>query len=179
MNGLTFAILLAMPADPATSADAPTSQHMLAGLFIALGIALMAILIGVSARSKSARRAADQRSPRERIEQIKAAHERSRADAGPLVQHVERIHEFAALLDNKAERIEQLLAEADERIAMLRALNEPINSAGGRDSFAPPTDPLAKSVYELADAGRSSIEIARELDEQVGKVDLILALRGR
>ncbi|MBL1219046.1 MAG: hypothetical protein D8M59_16325 [Planctomycetes bacterium] len=38
-------------------------------------------------------------------------------------------------------------------------------------------DPLTSSVYELADRGRSPIEIARELDEQVGKVQLILALR--
>ncbi len=29
----------------------------------------------------------------------------------------------------------------------------------------------------MSDAGRSSIEIARDLDEQVGKVELILALR--
>lgn len=40
-------------------------------------------------------------------------------------------------------------------------------------------DPLTRSVYALADDGRSSVEIARELDEQIGKVELILALRPR
>lgn len=40
------------------------------------------------------------------------------------------------------------------------------------------TDPLTASIYELADRGRSPLEIARHLDEQVGKVELILALRG-
>lgn len=41
----------------------------------------------------------------------------------------------------------------------------------------PLSDPLTSSIYELADRGRSPIEIARELNEQVGKVQLILALR--
>jgi hypothetical protein len=41
----------------------------------------------------------------------------------------------------------------------------------------PARDPLTASIYRLADAGRSSIDIARELHEQVGKVELILALR--
>ncbi len=40
-------------------------------------------------------------------------------------------------------------------------------------------DPLTRSVYALADDGRSSVEIARKLDEQIGKVELILALRPR
>jgi len=40
-------------------------------------------------------------------------------------------------------------------------------------------DPLVRSVHELADAGLAPIEIAHRLDEQVGKVDLILALRAR
>ena len=39
-------------------------------------------------------------------------------------------------------------------------------------------DPLAASVYELADAGVDPIAIARQLNEHVGKVELILALRG-
>ena len=38
-------------------------------------------------------------------------------------------------------------------------------------------DPIAVDVYRLADEGRSSIEIAKELDEHTGKIELILALR--
>ncbi|MBT8484329.1 MAG: hypothetical protein KJO43_02035, partial [Phycisphaerae bacterium] len=43
---------------------------------------------------------------------------------------------------------------------------------------SPPHDPLARAVYELADLGEDPVTIARRLDEQVGKVELILALRG-
>ncbi len=40
-----------------------------------------------------------------------------------------------------------------------------------------PSDPLAMQIYELADQGHSPVGIAQQLDEQVGKVELILALR--
>jgi hypothetical protein len=38
-------------------------------------------------------------------------------------------------------------------------------------------DPLTRRVYELSDAGHNPVDIARALDEQIGKVELILALR--
>lgn len=38
-------------------------------------------------------------------------------------------------------------------------------------------DPLTRSIYELADAGKAAQQIAAELNEHVGKVELILALR--
>ena len=37
--------------------------------------------------------------------------------------------------------------------------------------------PMTRSVYELSDSGQDTVSIARELDEQIGKVELILALR--
>jgi len=48
----------------------------------------------------------------------------------------------------------------------------------GAAYFGDNLDPLTANVYELADRGRTPLEIARNLDEQVGKVELILALRG-
>jgi uncharacterized membrane-anchored protein YhcB (DUF1043 family) len=41
----------------------------------------------------------------------------------------------------------------------------------------PSLDPLTLQVYALADSGRTPVAIARDLNEQVGKVELILALR--
>ncbi|MBL0926541.1 MAG: hypothetical protein IBJ11_02670 [Phycisphaerales bacterium] len=41
------------------------------------------------------------------------------------------------------------------------------------------SDPLSRRVLELADEGLTPVEIARRLEEQTGKVELILALRGR
>lgn len=40
-----------------------------------------------------------------------------------------------------------------------------------------PDDPLARKVYTLADSGQDASQIARHLNEHVGKIELILALR--
>ena len=39
------------------------------------------------------------------------------------------------------------------------------------------TDPLHRRVYELADAGKDVLTIAREIGKPTGQVELILALR--
>jgi len=92
-------------------------------------------------------------------------------------------------LDAKSERVEKLLADIDRRIAELSRLQgqAPAPGAGAPPSLKfdrgsepsqeLPNDPLSRSVYELADAGHAPPEIARRLNEQVGKVELILALR--
>ena len=55
---------------------------------------------------------------------------------------------------------------------------EPLGRVGPPPASAVPADPLTTTVYELADAGHGPVEIAQQLEEQVGKVELILALRG-
>lgn len=55
-------------------------------------------------------------------------------------------------------------------------------SSEGEDAVSPTSpsqrrDQLAERVHELSEMGLKSVEIARQLDEQVGKVELILALR--
>jgi hypothetical protein len=41
------------------------------------------------------------------------------------------------------------------------------------------TDPLNRRIYEMADQGLPPVEIARSLNQQTGKVELVLALRPR
>lgn len=106
----------------------------------------------------------------------------------------------AQQLDSRAERIEKLLEQADERIGRLESSSGPRRESplvetkpavpsraarpasrldiSGRSPTESPQDPLARQVYELADQGRSPVEIAGSLEEHVGKVELILALRG-
>jgi hypothetical protein len=89
----------------------------------------------------------------------------SRMD-GPLQQTV-------AELDELTRKLEVLLEEADTKIEQLRTLT----AANPIDVPEQPADPVVRRVYELSDAGRAPAEIARELDEHIGKVELILALR--
>ena len=155
------------------------------------------VLLMISVRSKIARRNADRLSPRELIEQLKSAG-RHRGDAqSASAELLESARQLAAKLDNKAARLEVLIQQADERISLMSQLSgtsgvahdgpsltrvaEPDRARTPVSANGPPVslDPLTQSVYELADSGYQSIQIAQELDEQVGKVELILSLRDR
>ena len=88
-------------------------------------------------------------------------------------------------LDAKIIRIEKANQEAEERIAQLQALRDELAnpSAMQADQVVTPqatpdqTDPLTRQIYELADQGKGPIDIAEQLNEHVGKIELILALR--
>ena len=159
---------------------------------VGIGIMLM-----ISIRSKIARRNADRLSPRELIEQLKAAGRQRGESQSASAELLESARELAAKLDNKAARLEVLIQQADERISLMSQLSptgavaqdgppptgaaEPDRARTPVAANGPPLslDPLTQSVYELADTGYESIQIAQELDEQVGKVELILSLRDR
>lgn len=51
------------------------------------------------------------------------------------------------------------------------------HSPDGDEADGAPEDPVMRGVYELADRGLAPVEIARELDQHLGAVELILALR--
>lgn len=142
---------------------------------------------------------------REHLERVK--HKQAvRDDMQDLMVEIEQMAKrLGAQLDAKTIHIEKATREADERIAQLLALREQSAEAGPRSSApettsaedipdpgepdapsaatpesvgdAPHADPLTRQVYDLADAGKGPQAIAQELAEQVGKVELILALR--
>lgn len=58
------------------------------------------------------------------------------------------------------------------------AAGDPSPGPGRERAHAPPAaDPLHQEVYDLADEGHTPLAIARRLDQQVGTIELILALR--
>ncbi len=115
------------------------------------------------------------------------------------------VDDLCARLDERAARIESLLHDAKATIARLEALQSstpapspsrskraPKNAAAEPplvEVIAPaqssvraaqsPADPLCARVYQLADSGADAVEIAKQLSEHTGKVQLILALRGQ
>ena len=122
-----------------------------------------------------------------------------------LVELSEMARQMTAQLDTRAAKLELLIKEADERIALLRSATP----SAGRNEFlipsdlrdaAPPvsvgdgviveakasrggsigqhqTDPRHAQVYHLADEGLSPPDIARQLGRPSGEIELILALR--
>ncbi|HZW06740.1 MAG TPA: hypothetical protein VFF65_06425, partial [Phycisphaerales bacterium] len=78
--------------------------------------------------------------------------------------------------DRRAERLERLIAQADDLLDR-SAESEPARSSRARTS-SPPVDDLAQRVFALADEGRSAVQIAQALRQPVGNIELMLALRG-
>lgn len=116
-----------------------------------------------------------------------------------LVELSEMSRQMTGQLDTRAAKLEALLREADEKIAMLRSLGGG-GMAGGNPHgvllegkllesdavMMPPAedagiavDPRHTEVYDLADEGRSAQDIARQTGRPRGEIELILALRGR
>lgn len=173
--------------------ESTAAVDWLAPVLMVVGVIMLGLILTFSIRGKIDRRNADRPTPRERIEQLKSAAHRHDDIHGAKAEALDVAQDLAARVTSRAERLEQLIAEADERIARLEAafptpasrapesqpppaLSE-TNSASSTAAGVKTDDPLTSEVYQLADAGRSPLEIARELDEQIGKVELILALR--
>ena len=120
-----------------------------------------------------------------------------------LVELSEMSRQMTGQLDTRAARLEALLREADEKIAVLRSLGSGAAASGAAglppqgvlvqakllETDAVPmraaeesvsaVDPRHAEVYDLADEGRSAQDIARQTGRPRGEVELILALRGR
>jgi len=122
---------------------------------------------------------------------------RTDASASLPAESEELVDLLCARLDERAARVEALLAETKAAIARLESAHARVErfaaDTRARTPDAAPEiettiraapakaerlDPLCESVYALADSGADALTIAKRLDEHVGKVQLILALRG-
>lgn len=154
-------------------------------------IGALLIVMGLMMRLHKRRRQQGQRlTAREQLERA-SQQQALRNDLEQVMVEVEQLAKrLGAQLDAKAVRLEQLIRQADARITALGGLDQrdaPAPSAFPSDDPPPDrapsgidaaqADALSRSVCELADRGLSPVQIARELGEHVGKVELILALR--
>lgn len=102
------------------------------------------------------------------------------------------VRQLTAELDQRANRLERLIAEADDRLTRL-GQTPPADRSSDRDAPAgvrpareaprpvvrEQGDPVTRRIYSLADEGLVAVDIARQIEQPTGKVELILALRGR
>lgn len=112
-----------------------------------------------------------------------------------LVELTDMTRQVSAQLDTRAARLEVLIQQADQRIAMLQSLQgddrrnldgisrenrTTLQAAPASHSASlSPDDPRHSEVYALADQGNSATEIASRLGRPNGEIQLILALRSR
>lgn len=160
---------------------------------LGLGLALILFVVVLHLRKKKYGPGGSL-SPHEKLQQIEQK-KAVRDDLGQLMVEIQkmaqRVSEQVEQMDAKLLRMEQLVQQADERIAQLEQLRgtgsgtpmAPSSNPAGPDPskelliHEQPEDPLARSIYVLADQGVPADQIARRLNEHVGKVELILALR--
>ena len=156
--------------------------------FLVVGLVFIGFFFLTRLNRRTASKGETTLTPEEQIERLRE----SRGMHGDLEKLMAEIEDLAkrleGRLDAKSQQVEKLIAEMDRRIAELSRLQGQSTAKADRVSVAPlpappltppelPNDPLSRSVYQLADAGHSPPEIARKLNEQIGKVELILALR--
>lgn len=166
-----------------------------------LGVVLITIGMMMGIRKKR-RQAGARSSSRERVDELRQK-QAVRGDLEQLMTEVEQLAKrFGTQLDAKTMQMERLIEEADRKIAELKQLEQarrdamslqppqasypkpqapethPPSDIAHPPSPAPsPDETLKRSVCALADRGVDPVEIAKQLNEHVGKVELILALR--
>ncbi|VAX42585.1 hypothetical protein MNBD_PLANCTO03-1477 [hydrothermal vent metagenome] len=198
---------ISLSSDPAAAKQIDTLQKNLSVGLIAIGTVMMLFVIARLLRRQSANRRAHAAEPVRQRPSLTPTPpltpgfgstatndrlDRLMTDAEELTRRL------AAILDNKAARVEILLEQADERLRALEAAanaaeqpTPPHESHPASHPAAPlsltdpppaapeadPIDPLHRRVYDLADRGLTPVDIARQIDRPTGQVELILALR--
>lgn len=151
-----------VPARPLWTPDGPT---IAAGVVVVIGLALAAWLRGRTAFRGPAHRSTTHASSRGMPPRLSAA--------------AEGLERLIAVADDRIERLERLTAALDTGRGRPGAATGglPVAERKPLPTPAPANDGFTLRVYELADRGMKPVEIAGELQEHTGKIELMLALR--
>ena len=127
---------------------------------------------------------------REQVARLKDQHDMKGDMEQLLVQLQELSRQINAQVDTKFAKLEVSMMAADERIAALEHLLKMAQGRPGLDVTiaqdgsagmpapeAPPVDPKRQAIYDLADDGKSALEIAKKTGHPTGEIELILKLR--
>ncbi len=170
------------------------TTNWLPAVLAAFGVVVMVHTLLRAMRRNKTRSADMLRPPAERLADLRQEANRRRepvealmADAAELCQRL------ASQLDAKAARLEQLLADADRAITRLEGREPPARHAaptpgdglrmdaftasGPRPRPSPDVEPVQAKVYALADQGLTPRQIAEQLEQPQGHVELMLNLR--
>jgi len=200
----TIAIILAQtetPSDPDAGVGGRSTAQQTASWVLIIAAIVLLTWVMLRLQWRRQRRSPDD----EPVAEMRETLADRQADMERAAEVGEVVRDLASRLETRATRLEALLDEADERIEKLEARlaagtmsgslaaserpalatrasrsDTPDPWSDNHDAPATPLrsdDPLHQEVYELADSGQSPLEIARRLEQQVGTIELILALR--
>ncbi len=152
-------------------------------LVLLLGVLLVLVALMMRMR-KRRKRVSNQATPREQLESLRQQ-SGVRGDLERLMVEIEQLAKrLGAQLDAKTVQLEKTMREAEAVIARLEAAQHarPTDAPAPQTPAAHPTpgdevDPFTREVCSLADQGMTAKDIAGRLEEHIGKVELVLALR--
>jgi transposase len=145
-------------------------------------IAAFFLMTGVRRKQRERQRAAEReigpRRPRELQEPFDQK-ERLRRDLELLLGELQDLaRKISAEIDTRFAKLEASIRDADRRIAVLNRLaHQPGQTPRPAPKDSEEIDARHAAVYELADAGFSCVEIAKDLGKTPGEIELILNLR--
>lgn len=105
--------------------------------------------------------------------------EKLRRDLQQLIGEIQDLsRKITADIDTRFSKLEATIRDADQRIAVLNRLSRTTGTnTADLPNDSPDQDIRYTVVYELADAGFSPLEIAKDLGRTPGEIELILNLR--
>lgn len=153
------------------------------GHLIALALAVIAIfflLTGLRRRQRERWSREETTGPREpETSATLDSKQRLRRDLESLLGELNDLaRKISAEIDTRFAKLEAAMRDADRRIATLHRLTRDLGEkTGNAPTQADDIDTRHAAVYEMADAGVSPIDIARDLGKTPGEIELILNLR--
>jgi hypothetical protein len=169
---------------PAFVADVQSASDWLPTAFIVAGTATLGVLAGlfIRGRTGSAGSRRDDAAFTERAHLIQRQLDEARNQALELAEIAE---DWKRRLNGRIAKVEELIARSRQPATPVKHPSRGPTSPAARrpeSSVIEPKPaqnlhPTIRSIYALADAGRSPVQIAQQLNEQIGKIELILALR--
>jgi hypothetical protein len=147
---------------------------------IVIGVVAVVLLIGIARKKRRGGGGITREEAQRQMPSLRE-HMNVRADLERLLVDLQDLsRQLNAHIDTRFCKLEVLMKEADDKIRRLEALNGGGKSGGAisrKRAAEEETDPEKSLVYKLADAGRTPVEIAREMSKNTGEVELILSLR--
>jgi len=168
-----------LPEILATLTGAKLDPNGLVALLLAT-IAAVLLLTGLRRRQRDrARDAISGPRPPSGLPPSLDGKEKLRRDLETLIGELQDLsRKIGAEIDTRYAKLEASIRDADRRIAVLsRLTRETGGQADGPAQESPGNDSRYAAVYELADAGFSCVEIAKDLGKTPGEIELILNLR--
>lgn len=189
MDGTCLLLGLEKPFAPGLLADGPITMGQVVLLFAAVGI-LTLVMFGTRRRFKESKALGGQ--PARKRFALSQEQTLARNDLERVMLELDELsRQVHGRLDVKMARLEVLIRDADSRISRLNQVLQ--DNQSSQPQKGSPTQRVASqrpvdradaspdsrygAIYRLADQGKSVAEIARQVGQTAGEVELILGLR--